>query len=107
MAPKSQFLSVNRSPIPGMVSCWYKDIWHSVNIGLRSCLYEVRMSQVFYDIAQFESFTDLNLFQNAFNVIQNWEMVTVQFYSMVLIFFSSYDSVLVEGNESSRLRIVN
>ena len=43
--------------------------------------------KMFHDIAQFESFTDLNLFQNAFNVIQNWETDTVQFYTMVLIFF--------------------
>ena len=32
------------------------------------------MSQAFHDIAQFESFTELNLFKYVFNVIQNWEM---------------------------------
>ena len=36
------------------------------------------MSQVFHDIAQFECFTDLNLFKYAFNVIHHH-------YSMVLI----------------------
>ena len=29
------------------------------------------MSQVFHDIAQFEHFTDLNLFKYAFRVVQN------------------------------------
>ena len=37
-----------------------------------------------HDIAQFECFTDLNLFKYAFNVIQNWETDALQFYSMVL-----------------------
>ena len=31
----------------------------------------IEMSQAFHDIAQFEHFTDLNLFKHAFNVIQN------------------------------------
>ena len=44
------------------------------------------MSQVFHDIAQFEHFTDLNLFKFPFNVIQNWEMDALQFYSVVLIY---------------------
>ena len=39
-----------------------------------------------HDIAQFEHFTDLNLFKYAFNVIQIWEMDALQFYLMVLIF---------------------
>ena len=39
------------------------------------------MSQAFQDIAQFEHFTDLNLFKY-------WEMDALQFYSMVLIFCS-------------------
>ena len=46
----------------------------------------VEMSQAFHDIAQFERFTDLNLFKYAFNVIQTWEMDALQFYSVVLIF---------------------
>ena len=46
----------------------------------------VEMSQVFHDIAQFERFTDLNLFKFAFNVIQNLETDALQFYSVVLIF---------------------
>ena len=46
----------------------------------------VKMSQAFRD-AQFEHFTDLNLFKYAFNVmIQNWQTDALQFYSMVLIF---------------------
>ena len=46
----------------------------------------VEMSQAFHDIAQFKRFTDLNLFKYAFNVIQNWEMDVLQFYSIVPIF---------------------
>ena len=46
----------------------------------------VDMSQAFHDIAQFERFTDLNLFKCAVNVIQNWETDALKFYSMVLIF---------------------
>ena len=44
------------------------------------------MSHVFHDIAEFESFSDLNLFKYVFSVIQNWEMDALQFYFMVLIF---------------------
>ena len=39
----------------------------------------VKMSQAFHDVAQFECFTDLNLFKYAFNVIHHH-------YSLVLIF---------------------
>ena len=46
----------------------------------------VEMSQAFHDIAQFERFTDLNLFKYTFSVIQNWETDALQFYLMVLIF---------------------
>ena len=47
----------------------------------------VDMSQVFYDIARFERFTDLNLFKCVVNIIiQTWETDALQFYSMVLIF---------------------
>ena len=42
------------------------------------------MSQVIH--ARFERFKDLNLFKYAFNVIQNWNMDALQFYSMVHIF---------------------
>ena len=49
----------------------------------------VEMSQVFHGIAQFERFTDLNLFKLAFNVNKNWETDALQFYSMVLFFASS------------------
>ena len=50
----------------------------------------VEMSQAFHNIAWFERLTDLNLFKYAFNVAQNWQMDALQFYSMVLIFGSSY-----------------
>ena len=40
----------------------------------------------FLDLVQLECFTDLNLLEYVFNVIQNWEMDDLQFYSMVLIF---------------------
>ena len=62
------------------------------------------MSQAFNDIAQFNHFTDLNLFKNSFNDIQNWETDVLQFYLMVLVFLLA---VMVEGDESSRLRMAN
>ena len=62
------------------------------------------MCQAFHDITRFENFTDLNLFKYSFNVIQNWEMNVLQFYSMGLIFLLA---VLVEGGESSQLRMAN
>jgi len=43
-------------------------------------------SQAFQDIAQFKHSTGLNLLEYVFNVIQNWETDTLQFYSKVLIF---------------------
>ena len=46
----------------------------------------VKMSQVLQDIALFERFTDLNLLEYAFSVIQNWETDALQFYLMVLVF---------------------
>ena len=46
----------------------------------------VKMSQVFHDIVQLERFTDLNLFKNVFNVIQNWETDALQFHLTLLIF---------------------
>ena len=61
------------------------------------------MSHVFHDIGEFENFSDLNLFKYAFSVIQNWEMDALQFYFMVLIFLLA----LVEGDESSQLRMAN
>ena len=53
----------------------------------------VKISQTFHDIAWFERFTDLNLFKYAFNVIQNWE--------------TYLSAVIVEGDESNRLRMAN
>ena len=46
----------------------------------------IKMLQAFHDIVWFECFTDLNVFEYAFNVIQNWNVDALQFYSMVLIF---------------------
>ena len=39
------------------------------------------------DIAQFKHFTDLTQFKYAFNVIQNWEMVALQFYLIIVLMF--------------------
>ena len=64
----------------------------------------VEMSQAFHNITQFECFTDVNLFKYSFDVIQTWEMDVLQFYLMVLIFLLA---VMVEGGESSRLRMAN
>ena len=44
------------------------------------------MLQTLHYMAQFKRFTDLNLFKYVFNVIQNWNMDALQFYSMVLFF---------------------
>ena len=38
-----------------------------------------------------------------FNVIRNWEVDALQFYSMMLDYFLL--AVMVEGDESSRLRM--
>ena len=62
------------------------------------------MCQVSQHIAQFECFTDLNLFKYAFNVIQNWETDVLQFYLMVLNFLLA---VMIEGDKSSWLRMAN
>ena len=44
----------------------------------------IEMSQAFQDIPRFECFTDPNLFKYAFNVIQNWETNSLQYFWMVL-----------------------
>ena len=44
------------------------------------------MSQAFHDIVRFERFRNLNLFKYAFNVIQNWERMLYNFFSMLHIF---------------------
>ena len=46
----------------------------------------VKMCQVSQHIARFDCFRDLNLFKYAFNVIQNWETNSLQFYPTVLNF---------------------
>ena len=66
----------------------------------------VNKSLAFQDIAQLKHFTGLNLLERAFNVIQNWEIDALQFYSMMLDYFLSAVMVL-EGDESSRLRMAN
>ena len=62
----------------------------------------VDMSQAFQKIAQFEHFTDLNLFKlkYSFNVIQNWETNALQ-----ILFDATYFllAVVVEEDESSQL----
>ena len=50
----------------------------------------------FHDVTRFKHCTDLNLFKYALNVIQNWEM---DGYFLL--------AVMVEGDESSRLRMAN
>ena len=62
----------------------------------------MEMLQAFDDIAQFERFTDLNLFKYAFNVIQNWNTDTYN----IILFDGAYFllAVMVEGDERSRLR---
>ena len=58
----------------------------------------VKMSQAFHDITRFKHCTDLNLpiFKHALNVIQNWE---VHGYFLL--------AVMVEGDESSQLKVAN
>ena len=63
----------------------------------------VEMFQAFHDIARFERFTE-NLCKYSLNVIQNWDTDVLQFYSKVLIFLLA---VMVEGDQSSRLRMAN
>ena len=62
------------------------------------------MSQASLDVVRFERFTDLNLFKYAFNGIQNWKTDALQ-----ILFNSAYFllAVMVEGDESSRLRMAN
>ena len=62
------------------------------------------MLQTLHYMARFKRFTDLNLFKYVFNVIQNWNIDALQFYSMVLFFLLA---VMGEGDESSRLRMAN
>ena len=52
---------------------FHKNTWKSGNNA-------VKMSQVSQEIAQFECFTDLNLFKYAISVIQNWETDILQFF---------------------------
>ena len=61
----------------------------------------IEMLQAFYVIARLKLFTDLNLFKYAFNVIQNWNTDA--------LFDSAYFllAVMVEGDESSQLRMVS
>ena len=58
----------------------------------------VEMSQVFHDIAWFEHFTDLNLFLKIY-VLCHSKLANSGAYFLF--------AVMVEGNESSRLRMAN
>ena len=64
----------------------------------------IEMSQVFHDIARFERFADLNLFKYAFNVIQKLEhgCFTILFDGAYFLL-----AAMVEGDESSQLRMAN
>ena len=46
----------------------------------------IEMLQTLHFMAQFKRFTDLNLFKYVSNVIQNWNMDALQFFSMALFF---------------------
>ena len=50
----------------------------------------VEMSQAFHGVAQFERFTDLNLFKYAFNVIQSGKHTLYNYIQWCLFFVSSY-----------------
>ena len=63
------------------------------------------MSQAFHNIAWFKHFTDLNLLEHAFNVIQNWQTDALQFNLFDGAYFLL--AVMVEGDESSQLRVAN
>ena len=56
----------------------------------------VKLSEAFRDITWFKYCTDVNLFKYELNVIQNWE---VDGYFLL--------AVMVEGCESSQLRMAN
>ena len=64
-------------------------------------------SQMFQDIAQFKRFTGqgLNLFEYAFNFIQNWERkrMLYNFIRSCLFFLA----VVAEGDKSSQVRMAN
>ena len=64
----------------------------------------VEMSQASHDVVRLERFTVLNLFKYAFNVIQNWKTDALQ-----ILFDAAYFllAVMVDGDESSRLRMAN
>ena len=72
----------------------------------KSGKHAVEMSQAFHNIPRFKCFTDLNLFKYVFNVIQNWETEGLQiFFDGAYWYFLL--AVMVEGDESSRLRMAN
>ena len=62
------------------------------------------MSQAFHNIAQFERFTDVNLFKYSFNVTQNWETNALQILFDAAHFLLA---VMVEEDESSQLSMAN
>ena len=67
----------------------------------------IEMSKAFHDIAQFECFTDLNLFKCAFTIIQNHLLGN---RCSTILFDGAYfllADLMVEGDESSQLRMAN
>ena len=64
----------------------------------------VEMSQAFHSITQVKRFTGVNLFKYAFNDIQNWKTNALQ-----ILFDAAYFllAVMIEGDESSWLRMAN
>ena len=71
-------------PLPGVFKRYFHRGRHVVSSEyientLKTRSNAIEMSQAFHDIAWFERFTDLNLLEHAFNVIQNWQMEALQF----------------------------
>ena len=65
----------------------------------------VQISLAFQDIARFKRFTGLNLLEYAINDIQNWETDALQLFLFDGAYFLL--AVMVEGDESSQLRMAN
>ena len=94
------FSGVFKRYFPPQTPCFFVRIHSRLGIMLGI------MSQAFHDIARFERFIDLNLFKCAFNcnVIQNQEI-----RCFIALFDGAYFllAVMVERDESSRLRMAN
>ena len=97
-------------PLPGVFKRYFHRGRHVVlseyiENTLKTRSNAIEMSQAFPDIAWFEHFTDLNLLEHAFNVIQNWQTDALQFNLFDDAYFLL--AVMVEGDESSQLRVAN